>query len=155
MIRRKIELREEAGKISGVLMKYGDVAPTYQERFEVGSLGDVAALDVVVNLQHSPEKLIARSHGGGLELSEIDGEIRFTLSPVNTQTGQETRELIKAGIIRGASVEFHSAESRMENGIRVISRAELVGFGLVTRPAYKETSVSARKESKKRRKLYL
>ena len=148
---RDVEFRfnEKKRTLAGVLMSYGDVAPRYQERMEPHAFGKVEEIDVVANLHHDPSKPIAKTRGGGLSLSDNGDELRFELAVPDTTDGRDALALIESGIITGASVEFFSKRERMEGQVRVIESAELVGFGLVTRPAYKKTNVAARENKPK------
>ena len=73
----------------------------------------------------------------------------------------ETREaldalaLVHAGVLRGLSVEFIVSRERDDNGVRLIEAAELVGLGLVARPAYDASAVAARARGCRRRRVYL
>ena len=61
------EIRVEGRRLSGVVMRYGEVSPSHKERFEPGSLrmADTVHLD----LNHDRERAVAWHPGGGLELS--------------------------------------------------------------------------------------
>lgn len=55
--------------VSGRLVTYNEVAPQFGEHIEPGSFGDLAAVDVVLNLQHVRSQHLART-GGGLTLAD-------------------------------------------------------------------------------------
>ena len=77
-----VELRAEGRRLSGTVMRYGDVSPSHRERFEPGSLRMAAA--VHLDLFHDPERAVAWQPGGGLELRQ-EGKalvMRATLPPI-------------------------------------------------------------------------
>ena len=71
------EIRVDGRKLSGTVMRFGDVSPSHRERFEPGSLRMAEA--VHLDLFHDPERAVAwhpkrraharqrarRSHHGG------------------------------------------------------------------------------------------
>ena len=138
----KTELRLEGRKLTGTVMRYGDVSPTHRERFEQGSLRMAAA--VPLNLFHDAERAIAWMPGGGLEL--VDGEAALELAaelPPIPATDRALAE-IRAGRTTGLSVEFHAMKERRDGEVRVIESAELRGVGLVGKPSYEQSRVEAR-----------
>ena len=79
---RYAELRADGRTLQGVLVRYGDTATQFRERIEPGAFGDVASLDVLLNVQHSRSKPLARSgKGGGLELTDTPEELAVSASP--------------------------------------------------------------------------
>ena len=70
--RRHCELRAEEGRVlSGVAVRYGDVArlPWGEERIRAGAFGDVAGADIIANVQHDRARPIAWTDGGGLAIA--------------------------------------------------------------------------------------
>ena len=53
---------------------------------------------------------------------------------------------MQAKILTGLSIEFNCKQQEMRDGLRVISKAELVGVGLVDEPAYVTSTVEARRQ---------
>ena len=140
-----LEYRGDGGRVEGVAMRYGAVATIggqFKERFEVGAFGDVAALDVLCNIQHTRARPIGRTDGGGLELKDSADELRAMLTLPNTRDGEDAAELLRLRILRGWSVEFIAQKERFEADTRIIERAKLEGLGLVDRPAY-DASIAA------------
>ena len=138
----KTELRLEGRKLTGTVMRYGDVSPTHRERFEPGSLRMAAA--VPLNLFHDAERAIAWMPGGGLDL--VDGEAALELAAELPPIPAADRALaeIRAGRATGLSVEFHAMKERRDGEVRVIESAELRGVGLVGKPSYEQSRVEAR-----------
>ena len=140
--RRYIEFRADGDAITGVVVRYGDTATfgPWRERFEPRSL---SYGDVIANLQHDRAKPVARI-GAGLSLADSDQALEARIEPPDTSYGREARELIGAGILRGLSMEFLATEERMEGKTRIVSRAQLIGIGIVDRPAYPDSEIAAR-----------
>ncbi len=144
MINRYIELRSEGPDvIAGTVLRYGDVAHigrTFHERFMPGS---VQFDDVVLNLLHDRQQPVART-GAGLELRDSQESLALRATIPDTVFGRRAKELVDAKIIRGLSAEFVANRERMDGGVRVIQKAELVGVALVDRPAYPASTLDKR-----------
>ena len=150
--RRFSELRQEGRRVSGVLLRYGDVAalPWGRERFEPGAFGDVTGADVILNTAHERARPLARTGGGGLELIDTREALNIRATLPITQDANDTLSLIKSGVLRGLSLEFSSIAERMEGDTRILERAELRGLAVVDRPAYSDSLVTARAELRQR-----
>ena len=73
--------------------------------------------------------------------------LRMTATLPNTPTADEVLTLVRTGILRGVSLEFRSKREHFdESGTRIIESADIVGVGVVDRPAYKHSTVEARAE---------
>lgn len=140
------ELRAEGLTLRGVAMPYNEVAvATFgPERFEPGAFGEGRASDVILNLQHQRVVPIART-GAGLELVDGPDALCMVANLPDTTAARDGVELVKAGVLRGLSIEFHALEERLENGVRVISKALLSAIGVVDSPAYELATVEARR----------
>ena len=143
--RYSAELRAEGRRLSGTVMRYGDVSPTHRERFEPGSIR--LAETVHLDLHHDVERAVAWHPGGGLALANGRGELRMTavLPPIPAADRALTE--IKAGRANGLSVEFRAVKERREGNVRVIESAILIGIGIVRAPSYGGSRVEARKRS--------
>ena len=150
------EIRVEGERtMSGIAMPYGDFATMpwgEKERFEPGAFGDLKRADVVLNFQHERGRMLARTLGGGLDLVDTHSELRLSAQIVDTTDGNDALALVRAGLVRGFSVEFKPKEVRYEkkkgekSTTLVIEKAELVGIALVDRPAYRQAKVNPRSE---------
>ena len=146
---RHIELRHvpETGTLAGTLMVYNSVAelPWGKEVFRAGAFGpDISKADVLANLQHDRTKPIARSPDGGLTLIDSPAQLSVDIHCANTTAGRDAYEGARAGLYRGLSVEFVPIEERqLADGTREISKARLYGFGIVDRPIYEDTVITA------------
>ena len=146
--RRFAELRHGPGRtLEGVALRYGDTAtlPWGEERFEPGAFGDVAAADVILNLAHDRTRPIARTGGAGLALLDTAERLAIRADVPPTQDGDDALSLVRAGVLRGLSIEFRAVAERIEGGVRVIERAVLSAIGIVDTPAYPASEVEARR----------
>lgn len=150
--RRYCELREADGRtLAGVLVRYGDEAKVWgtTERIEPGAFGpDVASADIVLNAHHDRSRPLARTQGGGLSLTDSVDELRLTAELPATREADDAIALVRAKVLRGLSIEFRVQDERTVNGVRVITRAQLAGAGLVDSPAYPASAVTARHTNK-------
>ena len=146
--RRYSELRADGRRLSGVVVRYGDIANVggVRERFMPGAFGPVEALDTILNVQHRRDRPIARTGGGGLDLMDGPDALRMAAELPTTREADDTLELVRTGVLRGLSVEFVSRSERVEGGVRVLARAGLAGLGVVDRPAYPSSTVASRYE---------
>ena len=114
---------------------HGDKGP---ERFMRSAFGPVEDFQMFnLTVQHD------RGLGVSADLNFRDTvkglEVAATLA--NTTRGKDTLEEIRAGILRGFSIEFIALEERQENRVRVLDRALLLGLSIVDIPAYPSASV--------------
>ena len=140
-----LELRAEGRRLSGVVMKYGDVSPSHRERFEPGALR--MAESVHLDLHHDPERAVAWFPGGGLAIENGRDSVtmRAELPPI--PAADKAIAEIKAGRANGLSVEFHAVRERRDGDLRVIQDAILSGIGIVKAPSYGGSRVEARRRS--------
>ena len=143
--RRFTEIRADGRLITG-RMPYNERArlPFGYELFEPRSFGDVAGLDVLLNVQHVEGRLLARTGGGGLELRDSPEALDVAATLPNTREADDALELVRTGVLRGLSVEFRAVKELFEGRLRRIQRAALDGLGLVARPAYLGATVDVR-----------
>ena len=144
---------EEAPKLSGTLVKYGDRADmgSFIEKIEPGAFAPVEEADIGLNSQHQREKPLARTKGGGLVLLDSPEELKAEFELPSTANGHDTAELINRGILRGLSVEMSVPPSGQTwsqtpdgKSLRTIHRARLHGVGIVDSPAYSGSLISQR-----------
>ena len=140
-----LELRAAGRKLSGTVMRYGDISASHRERFEPGSLR--IAESVHLDLHHDPERAIAWHPGGGLTLANSRDMLtmRAELPPI--PAADKAIAEIKAGRANGLSVEFRAVKESRIDGIRVIEDAILSGIGIVKSPSYDGARVEARRRS--------
>ena len=145
---RVAELRSTGRVVEGRAIAYGDIARTSfgPERFESGAFGDLLKADVILNASHRRDRPLARTGGGGLVLTDGPDALDVRAELPETREADDALENIRRKIYRGLSIEFEPTAERMAAGVRVIERANLSGMGIVDRPAYKGSTVSARAE---------
>ena len=141
---RFAELRAGEGDsptVTGTAIRYGDIASIggrFRETFRAGAFGAVAEADVVLNLHHAQAIPVARTGGGGLELRDSADSLDAVVNMPPTQDAIDAIALIRAGVIRGFSIEFvvPRGGDSFAGDLRTVTRAEIRGLGLVARPAY-------------------
>ena len=150
--KRYCELRSEGRIISGVAVKYGDVAvlPFGRERFQAGAFPTVATDDLILNYAHDRSRALSRTGGGGLVVTDTAKSLSIKADLPPTREADDVLTLIRSGVLRGLSLEFIARSERREGGVRVVERATARGFGIVDRPAYSSSLVSAREEVRQR-----
>ena len=142
--RRFIELRQEGRKLSGVAIRYGEVATigdTFRERFEAGAFTPIG--DVVLNVQHDRGRPISRT-GAGLTLDDTPERLAIRATLPDTTEADDVLINVKAGILKGLSIEFQATEERLVSGVRVIERGRLAGVAVVDTGAYPGSTLEAR-----------
>ena len=134
--------REGPGVLTGTVIRYGDTAdlPWGKERFAPGAL---TFDDVILDLQHQRTVPLARTEGGGLEVSEVNGSVIFRATLPDTGAGRDAATLTRQKVLRGASAAFVAMRARMESGVRVITQARLQRIGLVDDPMYPDSHITA------------
>ena len=144
---RYAELRAKGRTLRGTAIRYGDIAvfPWGRERIERGAFGTVEALDVMLNQQHDRITPLARTGGGGLFLSDGPEALEIRADLPDTGAANDVLELVRKKVLRGLSIEFHAEAERIEDDLRIIEQAALVGVGVVDRGAYPGSTVEARR----------
>ena len=128
------------GRVSGVLLRYGDVATIQtwdgarEETFEPRAMKPYDG-PVVANVLHDRSRLLA-AHPGNMDLTFSDAEVRVAFDLPDTQDGREAGTLIRAGVLSALSAEFSVEDDSWNNGRRTVRAATLYGLGLVAQPAY-------------------
>ena len=138
-------------KLGGPLLRYGERAklPGFEEEFRARAFGDVAGVDVLLNVQHDRARPLVRA-GNGLELVDGPAELRAEFQLPETRDGQDAALMVRQKVLRGLSIEFRVAPDgeTWEGGLRTIHKAALLGLALVDAPAYPGSVVSARAEAR-------
>ncbi|MDE2667227.1 MAG: HK97 family phage prohead protease [Acidobacteriota bacterium] len=149
---RTVEIRFESdaermspGRLVGVLLPYGERASDRPEVFEAGAL-HWPADGVLLRAMHKRQDPIARFIPEATET-----EVRVSIELPDTTAGRDAATNVRAGVLRGLSVEFRAEKETRRDGLRVIQRARLVGAGLVDSGAYSGATVEARGKAKRRR----
>ena len=136
------ELRVEGRRLTGTVLRYGEVSPSHKERFAAGSIRMAGA--VHLDLNHDRERVVAYSPGGGLELVDRGEALELSAELPPIPAADRALDEIRAGKVTGLSVEFRALKESRVDGVRVIEEAELSGVGIVARPSYQGSRVEAR-----------
>ena len=146
MERRCFELRAdpEGRKLTGTAILYGDVAtlPWGKERVEAGAFAPVG--DVILNAQHQRGTPLARTAGGTLVLEDTAEALTIRADLPATRAADDVLALVRAGVLRGLSIEFLTMAERLEGNVRVIERASLFAVAVVDTAAYPASEIEAR-----------
>ena len=135
-------LEVDGRTLRGRAIRYGDEAiiqtgfGVKRERFAAGAFGDVSRLDTTLDLQHAPERRIARTGGGGLVLTQDGDDILLAATLPETRDADDTIALVRAGVLRGFSIEFSAETDEWAGDLRTVTRAGLPSIGVVDRPAF-------------------
>ena len=150
-IRCSIELRADdsmasPGRLTGVLLTYGERASDRSELFEAGALS-WPSNGVVLRRQHARAAPIMRV------TPEVRGrDVVIDAALPDTSAGRDTAREVRDGLLPGLSVEFRATGQRYDAGVRRISGAILTGAGLVDNPSYSGSHAEVRG---RRRRLWL
>ena len=139
-----VELRAEGRRLLGPAIRYGDVSPSHKERFEAGAFDLSADETRWLDVGHDQTRVIAYTNGGGLELRDTPEALEIEATLPQIPLADVALAEVKAGKLKGFSIEFKAITERMESGLRVISSAALEGVGLVAFPSYEQSKVEAR-----------
>ena len=149
---RHFELRADEGErvLSGVAMAYGVEATglPFRERFEAGAFGDLRAADVILDVAHDGGRVLARTGGGGMTLTDTPERLSMRAELPDTTEARDVWRGVQAGLWRGLSVHFEARRERMAGDLRIIEGAELRGIAVVARAAYDATTLRAREAAR-------
>lgn len=155
----QIRMNEETGVISGYAMVFNTrsnlLFGKFYEQITPGAVdGLIERSDVLALLDHQRTRgILGRSeYGKGSMTLSVDGiGLRYEFTPPATPLGDEAKEYLRRGDIRGSS--FHMTPgvkdsiTRRTDGMydRIITKFDrIVDVSLVFTPAYPETSAALR-----------
>ena len=137
---------DEAGSsgIAGLILPYGEKAKLagFTEEFKPGAFANLPT-DLILNRQHDRAQPLARTPDS-VTLTETDQGIQIEADLSKTQPAREALEEVRAGILRGFSVEFRALRDSWLGKHRIVEKAVLVDVALVDRPAYEGATVKRR-----------
>ena len=119
------------------------MSPSGGKTFLPGAFGDVSGLDVRLNVQHNRDRLIARTPAT-LQLIDGPDALRVLATLPETREADDALTNVRAGVLRGLSLEFRAGDAPIIDGVRTVRRAGLLALGLVDQPAYLGSTVEAR-----------
>lgn len=64
----------------------------------------------------------------------------------STRLADDTLTLIREKVLRGFSAEFYVLDRRWDGEIEVVTKAKLVGVGLVDKPAFPSSEIESVRE---------
>ena len=173
---RVLELRSENFEfndndltVSGYVNKAGDVSKVIgrpdkngQLQFFYETIDPQAFVDSINNrpdgkpidlyADHDPQKLLATTDNGSLELNVDDVGLHMRAHIVNTNDGRDAYELIKSGIMGKMSFGFRVKHATMDYNyanahkypLRKVDSLDLMEVSAVRFPAYLDTNIEAR-----------
>ena len=173
---RVLELRSENFEfndndltVSGYVNKAGDVSKVIgrpnkngQLQFFYETIDPQAFVDSINNrpdgkpidlyADHDPQKLLATTDNGSLELNVDDVGLHMRAHIVNTNDGRDAYELIKSGIMGKMSFGFRVKHATMDYSyanahkypLRKVDSLDLMEVSAVRFPAYLDTNIEAR-----------
>lgn len=141
-----LECRAEGRRLIGPAIQYGDISDSHRERFEPGAfiLDDATRW---LNYRHEPDRVLAFTNGGGLRLRDEDNAVMVYAELPKIPLADHALAEVRAGKLKGFSVEFRAVHEKREDDIRIIEQAELAGIGLVDEPSYRGSQAELRARS--------
>ena len=144
---RQDDSRQSPGRLVGELMRYETRARSRREIFSAGSLSWPDD-GIVLNLSHDRKQPLMRI------IPEVrENAVIVDQNLPDTQRGRDAALMVKAGTLRGLSVEFQSQSEGLRDGLRDVKRARLTAAALVDDGDY--GSVEVRHGQAKRRARWL
>ena len=129
------DTRQGAGRIKGSLIRYGEVASDRPIMFTNGLTWNADGL--VLNVQHDRGRHLARF----VPTPTADG-LAVDVQLPDTAASRDAVTLIKAGVLTGISAEIIPESEDSVNGIRRVTKGQLVAAALVDGPSFKSSTVS-------------
>ena len=141
-----IEVRAEGRRLVGPAVSYGEISPSHRERFEAGAFSLDTSEVRYLDYQHDRSRVLAFT-GAGLSFRDTDSALIVEATLPALPLADVALDEVRSGKLTGFSIEFKAIDERTEEGIRIVSRAELPGVGLVSRPSYQGSRVELRARS--------
>ena len=143
------ELRAQGRRLTGTVMRYGDVATIAgvgAERFSVFAFDKYLrhGRGTTLNVMHQPDLIVASTRRGDLTFTDSPEALDMVAALPAGSAYDSVLELVGDGLTTGLSVEFVALEERTTNGTRVVTQAALPGLGIVDEPAYAASGVEVR-----------
>lgn len=132
-----VELRADGRTLSGYAVRYGEPRRDGRERFEAGAFAAERVSE--------PLRLNVAHDRAAAEVVPLPVEMRAEGPYVETTLPEgRTADRVARGELGYFSIGFVALEERLEDGVRVVSRAHLDHVALVARPAYPTSRVELR-----------
>ena len=135
---------EDADALSGTVVEYGDTSRDARRvRFAPGCFAPLG--DVTLNVMHDDTRLLARTDGGGLTLTDTASALSLSAALPTTREAKDTLKLVRGAVLRGLSLECGVvSERRAPDGARFVTKARLTAVAVVDRPALPASTLAAR-----------
>ena len=138
-----IEVPGRPGKLTGTVVKYGDVAVVLSKGIVIRESVAPRAFqpfpqpgqNITAVIQHERSRAVA-ALGYDLALFDSPSALRAEITLPNTTDGRDAAELYRQGVLTGLSAEFKPVHSIVQGGILVRRQAVLIRVSLVDQPAY-------------------
>lgn len=149
------ELEENSNRVAGVAVVFDQDTNMgwYTERIDRHAFDETDMTDVVLNMNHDNNLLLAGTRNGSLRLQVSDSGVYQESEIINTNTGEDVMKLVRSGLLSKQSFAFVIAEGGDQwttidgREHRTITKIEkLYDVSLVTFPAYAQTTLFARSE---------
>lgn len=121
----------------------------FREQIAPGAFRGVTKQDVRLTINHDPNRVLARSTSGSLELRQDPRGLGVNARVANTSYARDLDELMSNGIVNQMSFMFaEPVRDRWEEGEDGVPRRTILEFGtvydvaVVTYPAYRQTNAS-------------
>lgn len=139
---RTIDLRLVPYNVATTVADAPDFKP-YRESFLPGAFAAQTRaadrLKVWLNFEH--EQGLRGIVGHGVQLEDGDSDLRGSFRVHDNADGDKALELVREGILTGASIEFAALRSRVQDGIVQRLRAHLDKVSLCRFPAYADAAI--------------
>lgn len=150
----KVEERNDGsvGSIHGYAIVYGKDSEDmgFIERVAPGASKKALERSDIRGLKNHDSNLIFARQGVNLELTEDENGLKYTATPIDTNTFRQVAEEVRAGLLTGQSFGFTVAKDEWrdlesDKPTRTITEiGEIFDVGPVVYPAYPDTSVALR-----------
>jgi HK97 family phage prohead protease len=144
----ELEVRAKGRKLEGYAAVFDTRAriADFDELIARGAFADsLKTGDKLALVDHSPEKVLARTRGGSLRLAEDARGLHFEIDMPNTTLANDVLALAEAGSLGGASFGFMVKRDAWAGSLRTLHAVDLREISIVSAwPAYPQTSVTAR-----------
>ena len=150
-----IETRDDSLEISGYALVFNQPSVTlggsngFKEVISRSALEDVDLSDIHLYYQHRSDQILANTKSNTMSLSVTDKGLYFKANMADTTLGKDTYKLIKRGDLTGMSFEMlvqkDSWNLTTQPETRTVEKIGKINeISIISRPAYKQSSVSTR-----------
>jgi HK97 family phage prohead protease len=146
------DVRTEGRTLHGFAALYGAESRDlggFVETIEPGAFTEALAgePDVLLTFNHSPDRVLARTTSGTLQLRDEERGLAFEAELGDGPTAQDVRDMVRRGDLSGASFRFVVAPGgeTWQGERRTLTKiAQLIDVSLATTPAYDGPRVELR-----------